>query len=279
MGWADTEPQAGQPAQPERNPAIQEPTAAKQPPVSPATASQPEKTATKPDSKRLKPARKPSNHPQIPEIQAIQTPPGNSRTAATTQEQPQSEPDASPQPQQGQGNPSEIRGNQSRNQDQSNRAAATTGNQRSRRTEAGRRRILWSSTPNATGHRSLPRKSPRRSSNASRTGNRCRVSATPLRECQLLAPVQNWQRRGDAFSAAYYARARGGISAWRLLGIKRGISCAFRRLPAQRDFLASCPQSLYLSGFPSCLRGSRHSDSNRGPTVYKTVALPLSYAG
>ena len=25
--------------------------------------------------------------------------------------------------------------------------------------------------------------------------------------------------------------------------------------------------------------GSRHSDSNRGPTVYKTVALPLSYAG
>ena len=24
---------------------------------------------------------------------------------------------------------------------------------------------------------------------------------------------------------------------------------------------------------------SRHSDSNRGPTVYKTVALPLSYAG
>jgi len=27
------------------------------------------------------------------------------------------------------------------------------------------------------------------------------------------------------------------------------------------------------------LRGSRHSDSNRGPTVYKTVALPLCYAG
>ena len=27
------------------------------------------------------------------------------------------------------------------------------------------------------------------------------------------------------------------------------------------------------------MRWSRHSDSNRGPTVYKTVALPLSYAG
>jgi len=24
---------------------------------------------------------------------------------------------------------------------------------------------------------------------------------------------------------------------------------------------------------------SQHSDSNRGPTVYKTVALPLCYAG
>jgi len=27
------------------------------------------------------------------------------------------------------------------------------------------------------------------------------------------------------------------------------------------------------------LKKSRHSGSNRGPTVYKTVALPLSYAG
>jgi hypothetical protein len=33
------------------------------------------------------------------------------------------------------------------------------------------------------------------------------------------------------------------------------------------------------TGFPSHFEGSRHSDSNRGPTVYKTVALPLSYAG
>ena len=27
------------------------------------------------------------------------------------------------------------------------------------------------------------------------------------------------------------------------------------------------------------IEGSQHSGSNRGPTVYKTVALPLSYAG
>ena len=41
--------------------------------------------------------------------------------------------------------------------------------------------------------------------------------------------------------------------------------------------LADCQQVALLTG--SDLEGSRHSDSNRGPTVYKTVALPLSYAG
>ena len=79
----------------------------------------------------------------------------------------------------------------------------------------------------------------------------------------------------------YLLEPTAGAGARRRSWWRREDSNLRRAKPGRFTVCCHCPLGHTSKELPALDRGgwSRHPDLNRGPTVYKTVALPLSYAG